>query len=76
MRSAGIRVVIPQIILPIYFQIVEWVPLYPWNDLADGNSQQPLWQRIWSLRIAVALYGIWFVLQVANWWVPYFFRST
>jgi hypothetical protein len=31
-----------QIVLAIYLQIVEWVPLAPWNNIANGNGQAQL----------------------------------
>lgn len=92
MNNASIRVVVPQIVFLIYFQIVEWVSLYPWNDFSYGNSQQPfdlvlgivqitlvIWtfrRSKWSLRISLVFYAIWLTLQVLNWWVPYFFGAS
>lgn len=82
-----VAVLILQIAMFAYFQVVEWVPLFPWNDLAGANVQGPLDLMVgalqitliaWtsrgstpSLRVAAAFYGVWLTLQVVNWWVPY-----
>ncbi|WP_324718043.1 hypothetical protein U7230_07205 [Carboxydochorda subterranea] len=85
------KALIPQIVLLAYFQIVEWVPLFPWNDLAGGNPQGGLDIAVGAvqtaliagtasgnrqaLHVAQAFYGTWLALQVVNWWVPYFFGA-
>lgn len=82
---------VPQMVLFLYFQAVEWIDLFPWNDLAGGNPQQPLdialgglqlalmaWTSRGSrvaLRVAGVFYGLWLALQVASWWPPYFFGT-
>ena len=73
--------------LAIYTQVVEWVDLFPWNDLSHGNGQETAdvalgitqagliygtWRR--SRRVlatAPALYGLWLAAQVATWWQGY-----
>lgn len=71
-----------------YYQIIEWVNLFPWNDIRRGNGQASLdlivagvlgilimstWRRLrWVMAVGVGLYGLWAWLQIDSWWVPYF----
>ena len=71
-----------------YYQIIEWVNLFPWNDIRRGNGQATLdlivaavlggfivatWRRLrWVMAVGVGLYGLWAWLQIDSWWVPYF----
>jgi hypothetical protein len=71
-----------------YYQIIEWVNLFPWNDIRRGNGQASLdlivaavlsililvtWFRLrWLMVVAVGLYGLWAWLQIDSWWLPYF----
>jgi hypothetical protein len=76
-----------QVILLAYLQIIEWVNLYPWNDIRRGNGQETLdivigivmlaaiiatWRR-WrpGMFIALAAYVGWLVLQITTFWIPY-----
>jgi hypothetical protein len=80
--------VLAQIALLLYLETVEWVDLYPWNDIRSGNGQAGLdlflgaalafgavatWRR-WRLPMVVALAGIsiWTILRIMTWWIPYF----
>ena len=76
-----------QAALLIYLQVIEWVDLYPWNDIRGGNGQEALdialgllmllalaaTRRRWwpGLLIAVLVYLTWMALQVTTFWVPY-----
>jgi hypothetical protein len=71
-----------------YYQIIEWVNLFPWNDIRRGNGQASLdlivatvlgilivatWRRLrWVMVVGVCLYALWAWLQIDGWWVPYF----
>ena len=79
---------ISQIALLIYIQVIEWVNLFPWNDIRHGNGQAGLDIAIGAvmtgaiiatlrrlrvvMAIAAALYSIWLWLQINTWWVGYF----
>lgn len=70
-----------------YYQLIEWVDLFPWNDIRRGNGQATLdlvvagimlglilvtIRRVWwAMGIAAALYGLWLYLQIQSWWLPY-----
>ena len=76
-----------QSILFGYYQLIEWVDLFPWNDVRRGNGQATLdlvvagimlglilvtLRRVWwAMGIAAALYGLWLYLQIQSWWLPY-----
>ena len=76
-----------QLLLLIYLQVIEWVDLFPWNDIRKGNGQEILdialggiiivalysTYRLWRLGIWIAIltYIIWFVLQIMTFWIPY-----
>ncbi len=75
-------------LLFVYYQVIEWVNLFPWNDIRHGNGQSSLdlmvaailaalllasWRRYrWVMAIGVGLFGLWTWLQIDSWWVPYF----
>jgi len=75
-------------ILFVYYQVIEWVNLFPWNDISGGNGQASLdlivaallavlilatWRRFrWVMVIGVGLYALWTWLQIDSWWMPYF----
>lgn len=79
---------ISQIALLIYLQVIEWVNLFPWNDIRRGNGQAGLDIAIGAvmigaiiatlcrlrvvMTIAAALYSVWLWLQIDTWWVGYF----
>jgi hypothetical protein len=66
--------------LLIYYQLIEWVNLFPWNEIRGGNGQETLdwivgavllalilitfFQVRWAMTIAVFLYGFWLWLQI------------
>lgn len=76
-----------QIVLLLYFELIEWVNLFPWNDIRHGNGQAGLdiflgvvllagtiaSVRRWKplLWVAFVVYVIWMALQIVSWWVPY-----
>lgn len=78
--------------LAIYLQLIEWVPMPPWNDLSRGNGQESLDIILgvlmlaliagtlarfrWALGVAVLGLVAWFALQVQTWWIPYFTGGT
>ena len=83
-----LHTVLIQGILLAYFQLVEWVPLFPWNDLRWGNPQKGLDLALGgaqavlmvgtrrgsrrALQLGLLFYGVWLGLQLIGWWVPYF----
>lgn len=76
-----------QVMLLAYLEIVEWINLFPWNDIRGGNGQPVLDVVLglvmiglisvtvlrwrWGMILAVLLYSFWMVLQIISWWVPY-----
>ena len=81
-----------QVVLLAYLQVIEWVEMFPWNDVRRGNGQEVLdvvigvvmaafilatWRR-WRLGIVLGLlfYVAWLVLQVQTFWVPYIFGAS
>lgn len=92
--GAGLHVVAlaAQAGLLVYLQVIEWIDLYPWNDIRGGNGQELLdmvigvamvgfmaatWFR-WRAGIALAVlfYAAWLWLQVQTFWVPYAFGAS
>jgi hypothetical protein len=81
--------VVCQLLAGAYLQLVEWVDLFPWNDLAKGNQQEVLdvvllasqalvafwFARRWLALMVVgwAAYAWWLYLQIVSWWQPYLF---
>jgi hypothetical protein len=79
---------VAQALLAVYLQMVEWIPLGHWNNIANGNPQQPLdvaiaviqlavivfyWRRWrWPMILGLGLYALWLYLEISSWWVPYF----
>src|SRR5215213_10194428 len=76
-----------QLAAAAYLQLVEWVDLYPWNDLSHGNAQEKMdiallagqlliafWfarERLAGMLAGWAAYAIWMYLQLVSWWQPY-----
>ncbi|MGD9720203.1 MAG: hypothetical protein AB7O59_07780 [Pirellulales bacterium] len=76
-----------QLAATVYLQIVEWIDLFPWNNVAQGNQQELLdvvllvaqlliasWfvrQRLWLMCAGWLSYAIWLYLQFDSWWKPY-----
>jgi hypothetical protein len=89
MRRSTLAAVGIQVLAAGYLQMVEWVDLFPWNDLSKGNAQEKLDIAIlacqvlvafWYLRQRVGLmvvgwlaYAVWLYLQIDSWWRPYLF---
>lgn len=81
-----------QVALGAYLQIVEWVPLGRWNNVANGNGQGQLdviiaitqiiillffWRRWrWPMLLGVAAYSWWAWLEIQSWWIPYFHGAS
>lgn len=82
------RAAIAVLALGAYLQFVEWVDLFPWNDIRRGNGQETLdlalagatvllcgwlWTRSRLSAIVSSLaLAGWAVLQIKTWWIPYF----
>ncbi len=78
---------ITQFLLALYLQIIEWVDLFPWNDVRHGNGQEVLdialavatagaiigTYKRWRpvMYSAIVLYSIWLALQVTTFWIAY-----
>lgn len=78
-----------QLICALYLQFIEWVPVFPWNDLAHGNGQERLdvilavvqvgiafgfWMSSRAaMGLGLAAYAGWMCLQIESWWKPYLF---
>jgi hypothetical protein len=91
-----------QLLLAIYFQIINWFSLGNWNyqpgfvPILDSDkiefgsiglvslfllpfliyllAYQKHW--IWLLWVGTIGYGMWLILQIQNWWIPYFFGAS
>ena len=71
-----------------YLQLVEWVDLFPWNDVRNGNGQEMLDLILGGLTVLLVIFlwfggrfaaimasfgmAIWTWLQISTWWLPYF----
>jgi len=91
MHNANKAAVASQLIAAGYLQLVEWVDLYPWNDLSKGNQQEMMnvallagqaliafWfvrQRLALMCVGWAGYAFWLYLQIVSWWRPYLFGN-
>jgi hypothetical protein len=80
--------IVSQILLLVYLEAIEWINMFPWNDIRRGNGQEVLdialgllmvgalvaTYRRWrpGMVAAVALYAAWLALQVTTFWIPYF----
>jgi hypothetical protein len=78
-----------QLVCAVYLQFIEWVPVFPWNDLAHGNGQEQLDMILAVVQLAIAFgfwmssrvamglglasYAAWMYLQIDSWWRPYLF---
>lgn len=87
--SAIKAAVATQLVCAVYLQFIEWVPVFPWNDLAHGNGQERLDVILALAQLAIALgfwmssrvamglglaaYAGWMYLQIDSWWRPYVF---
>ncbi|MCI0355592.1 MAG: hypothetical protein L0099_11225 [Acidobacteria bacterium] len=83
---------VTQALLALYLQVIEWVDLFPWNNVRGGNGQEAFdvsmavvqsglvvaaWKGMRpSLAVGAALYSVWLVLQIRAWWLPYFWGAT
>jgi len=81
------RAAIALLMLGVYLEGMEWVDLYPWNNIRGGNGQETLDYIIagvvialaaWLWRggrvpalVSAALTAAWTWLQISTWWLPY-----
>jgi hypothetical protein len=86
-RGWNTTAILSQLATAVYLQVVEWIHLFPWNDLSKGNMQERLDVALlagqlliayWFLRQRLALmclgwlgYAAWLYLQIDSWWEPY-----
>jgi hypothetical protein len=80
-----------QLVAACYLQAVEWIDLFPWNDLSKGNQQEVLdvvllvaqlaiaflyaRQWLWGMLLGWTAYAVWLYLQIVSWWKPYLFGN-
>ena len=92
MSTALKSALITQAVLAVYLQVVEWIPLGRWNNVANGNGQGSTdiilavlqvvilifyWMRWrWPMLAGLGLYGLWLYLEISSWWVPYFHGAS
>lgn len=86
--AASRRAALALFIVGVYLQIVEWVDLFPWNSIRNGNGQETvdlamgvataaltamLW-RGWRIAAIASTLAVtlWAWLQIQSWWIPYF----
>ena len=81
--------VVAQVITAAYLQLVEWVDLAPWNNVANGNRQESfdimllviqacasvafLARFLLGMLAGWVFYAVWLWLQLVGWWKPYLF---
>ena len=86
-RGASRTAALAQLATGVYLQLIEWVPMAPWNDLSRGNGQGTLdlmlagigslltlgvWRGwSWARWTSLFVYTAWLGLQVTTWWIPY-----
>lgn len=91
-RNSVFRTMTFQALLTAYLQVVEWIPLGRWNNVANGNGQAQLdlviaitqivililfWRRWrWLMAAGTIAYGWWAWLEIQSWWIPYFFGGS
>jgi hypothetical protein len=80
------------IALLVYLEMIEWVDLFPWNDIRGGNGQAALdialgvvlsllivgvwWRKIFAAVAAALFCAIWLWLQIETWWVAYLLGAS
>jgi hypothetical protein len=90
--AAARRAAIALALLGVYLEGMEWINLYPWNDIRGGNGQETLDYAVavilivlvvWLWRgsriaalLSFAFCCLWGWLQVTSWWVPYILGAT
>ena len=81
------RAALALLVLGLYLEIVEWIDLFPWNDVRRGNGQEGLDVALallfllmaWGLRrrwrgiptASALLLALWLGLQIWTFWLPY-----
>jgi hypothetical protein len=79
---------VTQVVLAVYLQVVEWIPLGRWNNVAKGNGQEGLdvvvallqvvilffyWKVWrWPMVAGLAAYAYWLYTEITWVWVSYF----
>ncbi|HEY8174235.1 MAG TPA: hypothetical protein VIF32_00955 [Gemmatimonadaceae bacterium] len=79
--------IIAQAFLLVYLEVIEWVDMFPWNDVRRGNGQAGLdvalglvmaiaifaTYRRWRVGMigAVLVYAAWLGLQITTFWTAY-----
>ena len=82
---------VAQLTTVTYLELIEWVPMAPWNNLSRGNGQESLDIVIGVAGVSLAVatfaryrlaalaaigaYGAWLLLQIQTWWRPYLFGA-
>jgi hypothetical protein len=82
MRKLTVIAVTCQFLAAGYLQLVEWVDLFPWNDLSKGNAQEMMdfgllagqvlvavWftrKKLWLMSLVWTGYAAWFYLQIVS----------
>lgn len=91
-RSPFVLAATAQSVLAVYLQAIEWVPMFPWNDLSRGNGQEALDVVLGAVSIAL-VYGtwrgrrrliglaavaqtLWLAMQMDSWWRPYLIGAS
>lgn len=90
--NATILAVTAQLALITYYQIVQSIDLFPWNNLKIGSSLDEFnlilgfiqlvilmgsfKKKYWIVKAGLIFYFIWLVLQISNWWIPYIFGAS
>ncbi len=81
-----------QFLLLVYLQVIEWIDLFPWNDIRRGNGQEILdvalggamiaalaathWRWRPGVWLATLAYAVWLGLQIMTFWWPYAFGAS
>lgn len=76
-----------QLLLVVYLQAIEWIDLFPWNDVRRGNGQETLDIALGGVMVAALaathlrwrpgvwlaalVYAVWLALQIMTFWIPY-----
>jgi hypothetical protein len=76
-----------QALLLVYLEVIEWIDMFPWNDVRRGNGQEGLdialgllmasailaTYRRWRIGMvgAVLVYVVWLSLQIGTFWTAY-----
>ncbi len=83
---------ISMLVVGVYLQFVEWIDMFPWNDIRSGNGQETLdlilagvtflfvislwFGGKWAAALSSIGMLVWIYLQISTWWIPYFFGAS